>query len=382
MILFSPRIRKLKVRGFGKGEFVDKIGTMVIFADGEVDSFAIMSTYLANDFQRIPFTEAESKLVKILVKHGFSYARAKACAEVFIGNSLDGIYSHGVNRFVKFIGLVKDGHVQPNHDPICKHGIGSIEQWDGQSGPGPINALIATDRAMELAAKNGMGCVTLANTNHWMRGGTYGWRAAKKGFVFIGWSNTIANMPAWGAIDSRLGNNPLVIAVPYQNEAIVLDMAMSQYSYGALEVAHLKNEKLSVPGGYDEHGKLAYDPAAIKKSWRALPIGYWKGAGLSLLLDILATLLSGGLSVSEISKDNIESKLSQVFIAIDISKLGNFKTITYAIDQILNDYNQSVPEKEGQSIRYPGENILKIRAENLAQGIPVYKSTWEEIRRL
>lgn len=335
-----------------------------------------------SDFIRIPVAEIESRLVQVLVKHGFSYAKANICKEVFIGNSLEGVYSHGVNRFITFIGYVKDGHIQPNHDAICKHRVGSIEQWDGQSGPGPINALTSTDRAMELASKNGIGCVALANTNHWMRGGTYGWRAAKKGFVFIGWSNTIANMPAWGAVDSRLGNNPLVIAVPHKNEAIVLDMAMSQYSYGALEVVQLKNEKLSVPGGYDEHGKLSYDPAAIKKSWRALPIGYWKGAGLSLLLDILATLLSSGLSVSEISKDGIEAKLSQVFIAIDISKLHNFKSIASAIDQILEDYKQSVHEKEGKNIRYPGENILKIRDENLGQGIPVYKSTWEEIQKL
>src|SRR6478736_3895976 len=335
-----------------------------------------------SDLIKIPVVEIESRLVQVLVNNGFSYAKSKACTEVFIGNSLDGVYSHGVNRFAKFIGYVKDGHIHPNHDAICKHSIGSIEQWDGQSGPGPINAITSTDRAMELAAKNGIGCVTLANTNHWMRGGTYGWRAARKGFVLIAWSNTIANMPAWGAVDSRLGNNPLVIAVPYQNEAIVLDMAMSQYSYGALEVAQLRNEKLSVPGGYDEHGQLSYDPAAIKKSWRALPIGYWKGAGLSLLLDILATILSGGLSVSEISKDKIESKLSQVFIAIDIRKLGNFKSIASAIDQIINDYQQSVPEKKGKSIRYPGENILKTRAENLEQGIPVYKSTWNEIQKL
>ncbi len=335
-----------------------------------------------SDFIRLPVIVIESRLIQILVKNGFSSERAKICTEIFIGNSLDGVYSYGVNRFIKFIGYLKDGHIHPNHVAICKHSIYSMEQWDGQSGPGPINALIATDRVMELASKNGIGCVTLANTNHWMRGGTYGWRAAKKGFVFIGWSNTIANMPAWGAVDSRLGNNPLVIAVPYQSEAIVLDMAMSQYSYGALEVAQLKNEKLSVPGGYDEQGELSYDPAAIKKSWRALPIGYWKGAGLSLLLDILATLLSGGLSVSEISKDGIESKLSQVFIAIDISKLHNFKSIASTIDQILEDYKQSVPEKDGKSIRYPGENILKIRAENLERGIPVYKNTWEEIQKL
>lgn len=335
-----------------------------------------------SNFYRIPFGEVESRLVQILEKYGFPQSKAKVCAEIFTGNSLDGIHSHGVNRFARFIGLVKQGYIQPHLDAVCKNKMGGIEQWDGQSGPGPINALAATDRAMELATKNGIGLVTLANTNHWMRGGTYGWKAAQAGYVFIGWSNTIANMPAWGAVDSRLGNNPLVIAVPYQQEAIVLDMAMSQYSYGALEIAQLKNEKLTVPGGYDEQGALSYDPAAIKKSWRALPIGYWKGAGLSLLLDILATLLSGGLSVAAISKDKTESNLSQVFIAIDLRQLHNYKSIALAIDQILDDYKQSVPAKEGASIRYPGENILKTRAENTEKGIPVWEPTWAEILEL
>ncbi len=341
-----------------------------------------MPTQDKNDFLKIPFPEMESMLIRVLIKYGFSEAKAKACAGVFIGNSLDSVYSHGVNRFVKFIGLVKGGYVQPNHDPILKHGVGGIEQWDGQSGPGPSNALFATDRAMAVAASNGIGCVTLANTNHWMRGGTYGWRAAKAGFVFIGWSNTIANMPAWGAVDSRLGNNPLVLAVPYHGEAIVLDMAMSQYSYGALEIAQQKNEKLSVPGGYDENGVLSYDPAAIKKSWRALPIGYWKGAGLSLLLDILGVVLSGGLSTSEISKQKIETKLTQVFMAIDISKLHHYKSIASAIDQIIEDYKQSVPEVASKKIRYPGENILAIRSENLKSGIPIYREMWGEIQAL
>ena len=189
-------------------------------------------------------------------------------------------------------------------------------------------------------------------------------------------------MPAWGAVNAKLGNNPLVIAVPYRNEAIVLDMAMSQYSYGALEVAQLKNEKLPLPGGYDVHGTLTNDPAEIRKSQRPLPIGYWKGAGLSFLLDILATILSGGLSTAGITSQNAEYNLSQIFIAIDISRLGNYKSIAAAIDQIIADYHQSVPDQRGKKIRYPGEKIVATRAENTAHGIPVLKKTWEEIMKL
>ena len=333
------------------------------------------------NFLKIPSSTLEAELVRVMIKNGFVADKAKICASVFVGNSLDGIYSHGVNRFAKFIGVVKQGLIKAGNEAICKNAVGAIEQWDGQSGPGPLNALLCTDRAMAIAANHGIGIVTLANTNHWMRGGTYGWRAAKKGFVMIAWSNTIANMPAWGAVNSKLGNNPLVVAVPYQGEAIVVDMAMSQYSYGALEVAHMKNETLSVPGGYDVNGVLTQVPEEIKKSWRALPIGYWKGAGLSLLLDIIATVLSGGLSVAGITNQDVEANLSQIFIAIDLSKLHNFKTIAMAIEQIIRDYRQSIPEK-GKKIRYPGENILKVREENMKAGIPVSESVWVEIQNL
>ena len=62
----------------------------------------------------------------------------------------------------------------------------------------------------------------------------------QKEHIFIGWTNTTAIMPAWGAKNSKLGNNPLVVGIPYRNEAVVLDMSMSQFSYGAMELTELK----------------------------------------------------------------------------------------------------------------------------------------------
>lgn len=331
------------------------------------------------DSIRVSADEMTSTYQRILLKHGFSPEKARVTAQLFTDNGLDGIYTHSVNRFPKFIQYVQEGHVRPDMEAVCKNSNGSIEQWDGQSGVGVINALVCTDRAMALARQHGMGCVALARTNHWMRGGAYGWKAAKAGFAFIGWTNTVSNTPAWGALDSKLGNNPLVMAVPYQGEAIVLDMAMSQYSYGAMELYRLKGERLPVAGGYDSDGKLSDDPDAIMKSRRTLPVGYWKGSGLSLLLDVLATILSGGLSVSEISKLPAECNVSQVFIAVDLSALHHYKAIPTLIQQIIDDYHQSVPEAGLKSVRYPGERILQTRAENTAKGVPVLKQVWEEI---
>jgi 3-dehydro-L-gulonate 2-dehydrogenase len=331
---------------------------------------------------RVSAKEMLNTFNSILINHGFEERKAHACAEIFTNNSMDGVYTHGVNRFPRFVSNVDTGHVRPGEMPSLKHKFAGIEQWDGNFGPGPSNAVQATDSAMKLSGEYGIGCVALANTNHWMRGGTYGWQAAKKGYVFIGWTNTIGNMPAWGATDSRLGNNPLVIAVPFQNEAIVLDMAMSQYSFGAMELAQIKKETFPVFGGYDPKGELTKDPSAILESRRPLPIGFWKGAGLALLLDILATILSGGWSTTEISKREVEFGLSQVFIAMDTRRLGNYSLIPTFLQQIIDDYHQSVAVNGKQAIVYPGERVLETRKQNLENGIPVLKNLWEKILHL
>lgn len=330
---------------------------------------------------RIPGEIIKDTFYSILLKHRFSKESAKICAEVFTENSIDGVYSHGINRFASFINLVKKGFILPDKEPVAMHRSNAFEQWDGGLAPGMLNALFCTDRAMDLAQQHGIGAVAISNTNHWMRGGYYGWRAAKRNFIFIGWTNTIANMPAWGAIDARLGNNPLVMAVPFGAGAIVLDMAMSQFSYGALEMFHMRNEELPVDGGFTSTGEVTRNPADILKSKRVMPVGYWKGAGLSLLLDILSAVLSGGLSTHEISARQHEYSISQVFIAIDTRHLKNYQGIQACIEHIIDDYKHSVAEKNSE-ILYPGERVLRNRQRNLKEGVPVVSEVWKEIQSL
>jgi 3-dehydro-L-gulonate 2-dehydrogenase len=331
---------------------------------------------------RIPYEKLKSEFFRILLNIGFSKPRAEKCAEIFTMNSLDGVNSHGINRFPRFVKNTLEGFVKPEAVPSLEHKFGSIEQWNGNLGPGPLNATFATDRAMEIATENGIGLVTLANTNHWMRGGTYGWQAAKKEFVLICWTNTCPNMPAWGGTDPRVGNNPFVIAVPYNDEAIVLDFAMSQYSYGKMEVLQKEGKMLPFPGGFNKEGEITSDPGEILESWRVMPVGYWKGAGFSLLLDIVATILSGGQSTHQIHSCTSEYSVSQVFIAINIKALRNYPSINSSIKQIIEDLHKSNPENPDTKIRYPGENVLQIRKSNMEKGIPVSKDTWEKLKRL
>ncbi len=335
-----------------------------------------------NETIRIPFEEMRSVFTGILMRSGFSGRKAEECAGIFAVNSLEGVYSHGANRFPRFVGNVRDGYVKPDAEPTLIQCTGALEQWNGNLGPGPLNALFACERAMALAGKSGIGLATLANTNHWQRGGTYGWYAARKGFVMLCWTNTEANMPAWGASDVRLGNNPFVIALPYENEAIVLDFAMTQFSYGKMETYRREGRKLPYNGGFSDKGELTDEPSEILQTRRALSIGFWKGSGLSLLLDILATVLSGGLSTHEITRSKTEYSVSQVFIAINPRSLNNYLSIENSIRGIISDLKESIPVSNDTTIRYPGENIVKVREHNLKAGIPVNKELWDQITNL
>jgi 3-dehydro-L-gulonate 2-dehydrogenase len=322
----------------------------------------------------IGFDEVKKTLAHILLRNGFTKTRAELCAGIFAGNSRDGVHSHGLSRFPVFMDYIKKGWIDINAEPSVESSAGCIENWDGNLAPGVYTATLATDRAVALAKEHGMGLVAVKNSNHWMRGGTYGWQAADSGCIAICGTNSIANMPPFGGKQATLGNNPLVIAVPRQNGHLVLDMAMSQYSYGKLNEFKMKGSVLQVPGGYDEDGALSQDPSAIIQSQRTLPIGYWKGSGLSMMMDVLVAGLSGGRSVKDITMQGSETGVSHFFLCISPAHFDES-----IIDNIVEYAKSSATVDEKTSIRYPGEQTLSNRAKSEKEGIEVPEAIWQKI---
>ena len=329
---------------------------------------------------RIPFEEVQEQLAAVLRRLGLSAARADKCARLFAETTCDGVYTHGINRFSRFVAMVHNGSIDVNADPVAVAQFGAFERWNGRLGPGNLNASAAMERALALSREHGLACVALGNTNHWMRGGSYGWQAAEAGLIAICWTNTMPNLPPWGGVEPCVGNNPLVIAVPRAKGPVVLDMAMSQFSYGALESYRKRGELLPVDGGFDATGRLTRDPGAIEASQRALPIGYWKGSGLAMVLDMAAAMMSLGKATHEIAPDSLrETAVSQVFLAINPDALGPATERETIADAIVDALHRCRPAQEGKSVRYPGEQTLRIREENRRLGLPVEEAVWAEI---
>ncbi len=327
---------------------------------------------------RIPYTNMQDTFEKVLVRYGFGGDRARLCATLFADASRDGVASHGLNRFPVFVEMIRKGHVKVDHAPALVATFGMMERWDGMLGPGPVNAYHGMARAIALAHQHGMGCVAMKNTNHWMRGGNFGWQAVEAGCIGICFTNTTPNMPAWGGSEAVLGNNPLVIAVPRKDGPLVLDMAMSQFSYGKISTYIDKNEQLPYAGGFDKEGNLTRDPETIAETGLALPIGFWKGAGLSLMLDVVASILSDGNATHTIGEQQDEYAVSQVFICFDPARLGSEGYIDDKVNDIIADLKASGTFGNAP-VRYPGEHTLAIRRENLDKGVPVNAEIWKQV---
>ena len=301
---------------------------------------------------KVSFEQLKAAFNRVLLSRGVAVETADACAEMFARTTESGVYSHGVNRFPRFIQQLDNGDIIPDAEAKRITTLGAIEQWDAQRSIGNLTAKKMMDRAIELAADHGC------------------------------WTNSIAVMPPWGAKECRIGTNPLIVAIP-STPITMVDMSMSMFSYGMLEVNRLAGRQLPVDGGFDDEGNLTKEPGVIEKNRRILPMGYWKGSGMSIVLDMIATLLSDGASVAEVTQDNSdEYGVSQIFIAIEVDKLIDGATRDAKLQRIMDYITTAERADENQAIRLPGHEFTTLLAENRRNGITVDDSVWAKIQAL
>ena len=328
---------------------------------------------------RVSYDTMYQEFVRVLLKRGFTKEKAELSAKLYADASRDGVYTHGLNRFPKFMTSIDKGCVNIQAEPVLKESFGFFERYDGQQGPGNLNAYACMKRTIELAKKHTMGCVALSNTNHWMRPGNYGLMAVEENCIGILWTNTVPNMPPWGGREARLGNNPVVLAIPHGDTPVLVDVAMSMFSYGKLESYARSGKELPVDGGYNKEQEITKNAAEILETHQCIPIGYWKGSGLSLALDLIAATLAGGRTSRMVGELPVETELSQVFMAISLDAFEDKEVLMKHIDETLCDMKTSLSVSEDHPVYYPGENMMRVRKENMELGIPVDEGIWQKV---
>jgi 3-dehydro-L-gulonate 2-dehydrogenase len=98
---------------------------------------------------------------------------------------------------------------------------------------------------------------------------------------------------------------------------------------------------------------------------------------------MIATLLSDGSSVAEVTQDNSdEYGVSQIFIAIEVDKLIDGATRDAKLQRIMDFITTAERADENTPVRLPGHEFTKLLEENRRNGITVDDSVWAKIQAL
>ena len=306
---------------------------------------------------------------------------AKRFAEIFAGNSLDGVYSHGMNRYPRYLSDMESGLCDAKVTQAERvSGLGGLEVWDAHFGVGPLIAQQMAERAIELARTHGIACVALRNNSHWLRAGRYGLMMADAGMMGLCMTNTCMNLVAYGAKEPSTGNNPITIAIPRRAGSLVMDMAVSQYAFGKLEIMAQEGGMLDTPCGYDTDGNLTNDPQKIVESGLMTPMALWKGSALSIMIDLMVSMLSlGRTSLAIGTPADGEKGMSQMFVCMNPAAVIDMDKAEAQMEKTIAFLNSLEPKDGVHGVHAPGENLEKTRARNRECGIPVTEDTWQKI---
>jgi 3-dehydro-L-gulonate 2-dehydrogenase len=215
-----------------------------------------------------------------------------------------------------------------------------------------------------------------------MRGGNYGWQAADAGCDRHLLVEHAPERPGVGHDDPADRQQPA-----HHRRAARERTRGARHGDVAVLVRRARHAPhsragASRGGGYDERGELTRDPAAIERTQRLLPIGFWKGSGLAILLDMVAAVLGGGKATHDFSTvPEEESGQSQVFIALDAGSLGAAGESDRSPTASSRRCTRARPDA-GEEARYPGERTLEVRAKSMKEGVFVDDAMWKEVLAL
>jgi len=141
---------------------------------------------------------------------------------------------------------------------------------DGGGALGQVAGARGMKMAIDKALKNGVGFVSVGNSNHYGIASYYSLMALKHDLIGISLTNSDAYVvPTFGK-EVMLGTNPISVTIPaLQEKPFVLDMSTAVATLGKLEVYSRMNKKIPLGWATDEQGQSCDDPVRVIKNIRS-----------------------------------------------------------------------------------------------------------------
>jgi L-2-hydroxycarboxylate dehydrogenase (NAD+) len=336
---------------------------------------------------RIAADRLAAFIIRAFVAAGLSAQDAEIIAGLMVEADLRGSDTHGVIRLPLYVRRIRAGGINARPNIRVVSDRPSAALIDGDNAMGHLVMRRAAHLAIEKAKATGIGWVGARMSNHAGPAALYVTLPLHHdmiGLYFAVGSNN--HLPPWGGSESLLGTNPMAVAVPAQDEpAIVLDMAPTVAAYGKVRLKAQRGEPMPVGWMIDKEGKPLTDPKRADEG-HLLPIGDYKGYGLSLIIGLLA----GALNRAAIGRDVIDfvketgkaTNTGQAIAAIAIDAFMPAAEFKLAVDQVIRDIRNSRKLPGVERIFLPGEQSHAKLQERHAHGVPMPKSLQESLDSL
>jgi LDH2 family malate/lactate/ureidoglycolate dehydrogenase len=327
--------------------------------------------------------------VRALMAVGVSEDHARMSADVLLCSDLRGIESHGFARFADmYMARLRSGAINKTPNVSIAQDSPVAATLDGDGGLGFVPGTIGMRMAIEKAKTAGIGMVAVRNSSHYGPGSPYALMALDEPGL-IGISMTTAGnivAPPGGA--KRLyGSNVIAFVAPCRppEPAFCLDMATSTVAAGKFEIARRRGKAVPDKWGIDANGNyIQSDPNLYFEGGAILPLGgdvehgAWKGFGLSVMVDILCGVLSGGLASAELKSP----AANHFFGALNIAAFTSLDSFYDQMASMKETFRASPRLPGAEPLTFAGEPEAAKEADYRANGVPFHPSILEGLRRL
>ena len=305
---------------------------------------------------RVTIESLKRVVVDTLTLVGVSEDAAAIILDTILFANRRGVATHGVGRLPLYVHKIASGHLNPDNEIEVLADNAAYALLDARNGFGQIVAFKAITLAVEKAKKYGVAVVGVRNGNNFGTAGYFGDFAARNGCAAMIYANAAPAIAPTGGQKVIFGTNPLCYAFPGVDgyDPILLDMATTVVARGKIRLAAKNGDKIPLDWALGPDGLPTDDPnEALKGS--LLPIGGYKGYGLSMFVDIFAGLLTGSNFAGEVknlSKMDEDSGNGHLFVVIDVDK---FMTPDEKRERIVHLYNAVKSCGEEGKVFMPGE---------------------------
>lgn len=336
---------------------------------------------------RIPAAALEAFIARAFVAAGMPDADARSVARLMTLADLRGADGHGVFRLPQYVRRIRAGGVNLRPRITVVHERPAAALVDGDNGMGHLVMRFATELAITKAASAGVGWVGVRGSNHAGPAALYAMMPLERDMIGLYLAVGNANhMAPWGGIENLLSTNPIAVAIPALEEPpVVLDMATSVVAYGRVKVAAQRGEQMPEGWMIDHRGRPLRDPARAEDGV-LLPIGGYKGYGLSFVFGLLAGILNGaacGRSTVDFNKDDVTpTNTGHAIVALKIDTFSPPDSFKANVDAFVREIRASRKVDGVDRIRIPGEASHATFVDRRTNGIPVPRALQEALSRL